>query len=431
MTILKNFVTENVESNTDMNDQLRAIKQKYYAVKKKFEQIKGRSSLVQHIQQMKDLSLPELPENVQTADKRLNADKKEMKSLNERLRQEKDELSQLITIISKEFEELQSKRTDYEDRRSKIVSEDNVLKEWSANKALYGNCNKEQLKMETVDDVENIISGQENSIQEVTIEEQRLEDMLRSLSQQLKQASAALKETEGNQVEESTVDSPMISEEELKMKETKLNKLTATMKKLEELRGVSVDTKDLEKQFECTVKFKCAKEDEKGSILKIYIDKDRNTITSASLCPESEPCSDILACAEKAEDFGFIVDEIRSRVSNCRRFKNELASLKKEFRYIHSVDFEHQMHKLGMGLNGDIDAELSIPLDYPMRHAKSVVVHRVSDIKSNFPKELLDTLNGNMKTWVSEQEKWNLADWIEKVNLEVGTMRKELHDGSN
>eukprot|EP00954_Amorphochlora_amoebiformis_P009249 720172-Amorphochlora_amoeboformis.AAC.2 len=194
LTTLKNHVKENIENNINMNQQLHALKEKYYEVKKKFEYIKGRSKLVEHIQRMdgRGLNVPPLEFSVESAEQSYKAQKAELNSLKKSLKMEKDRLQKLIQVVSKEYEEMLQKQSTFEESKKKSKNGTQRIHEWQEDKRIYGECSLEQLKMEptlvqNIDDANSILREQEKAIETVTQECQNVEDQLRSLSKEVGQ----------------------------------------------------------------------------------------------------------------------------------------------------------------------------------------------------------------------------------------------------
>jgi len=412
LTILKNVVNENVESKVDMNEQLRAVKAKYYEIKKLFEYVQGRGGLVKQIQKMHGLEVPPLGIDTRAADQSLKKEKSMLKAINEQLRKERDELMKLIKIVSEEFEELMTKRQQYEDQHNNPVSEDKVLKEWSENKALFGNCTKSEAQMKDQDSVTKIIGEQEELIQEVTIQKQQQDEALRILCRQLEESEVLLKTLEKKTEKNET----KVDTQKLEKNEKAVASLEQKLKVMEDASGVRTSMKEFGAETHITVEFNCVEADGQKYTLNVCADNNSGSFKSVELSPPGENVEDILLSAESMSDFTSLVTETRARIANTWTLKKQLRQLKKSSQYIHTVDTKACLNRLALNLPGDIEAELWLSLDYPAFNERSPQIKRVSIAREQqLSQSALNSLHDTMKSWEKEQSDWVLCDWIKKM----------------
>lgn len=158
--------------------------------------------------------------------------------------------------------------------------------------------------------------------------------------------------------------------------------------------GVKIRIADDVAEAKIFVQFECEEADAKVFCLEVAFDKTTEAIRSAELTPSGEnvagadvmspnilskfPAIDILMEVQSVKEISFLFEEIWARISNCWALKNQLRQLTKSFQYIHSVDTKEEMHRLAMNLPGRMECELWLSLDFPLTHAKSVQIRKVS-----------------------------------------------------
>lgn len=419
---LKKLVTENMEKRKNMNDQLHLIKGRYYELKQQFENITSRSELVEHVQKLQGIDSTTIPTlDAAAIEKALSKQKDKMKQLKSELRLSKTQLKELIAKVSTDFEKLIEKEKQFNESKIGGKVDPARLARWRENKACYGYCEESQLPLDTEAQCSEVLSGQEQAIQELTVEAQTAEDSLMSLEQQLRRAVERVSKVKGDSKGSATnVTEPdtQADTQAMASQKSRVEALQASIAQLHGLTGTKADVHEGKMGVEISIEFQIsalrgAQKPARPFIFSATLNDDGETFGSAQLLPAGEPVADILALAVRRTDLGFVVRELQNRVrcSSLFRAQLEAAPVKASA----AADFTRQVHAITAQV-GEFAVSVSFPFDFPCL-SRTFALASVATQSGPIQAEAFDTIVAALRSWASSTKGWTMAQWFDKFAL--------------